>query len=111
RLLALRAWGPSSPWNTDAARMLAASARADASAAATRLRLPALVVACTADAVVGVEGSEALLGAIEDARYCLIDSGHAVLAERPAELLAVLERFVTDPRRDPAGSVLERMTV
>ncbi|MHC2184771.1 alpha/beta fold hydrolase [Rathayibacter agropyri] len=111
RLLALRSPGSGSPWDQNAERMLTASARADASAAAARLRIPALVVGCTSDAVVGSEGSEALLGAIEDARYAVVDSGHAVLAERPAELLAVLEHFLADPRRDPAGSVLPRMTI
>lgn len=116
RLLALRSpnsgspWS-GSPWDQNAERMLTASARADASAAAARLRIPALVVGCSSDAVVGIEGSEALLGAIEDARYAVVDSGHAVLAERPAELLAVLEHFLADPRRDPAGSVLPRMTI
>ncbi|MWV60744.1 alpha/beta fold hydrolase, partial [Rathayibacter sp. VKM Ac-2754] len=91
--------------------LLGAAARADASAAAGRLRLPVLVVGCSADSVVGIEGAEALLGAIDDARYAVVDSGHAVLAERPAELLALLEHFLADPHGDPAGSVLPRMTV
>ncbi|NQX15023.1 alpha/beta fold hydrolase [Rathayibacter sp. VKM Ac-2857] len=93
------------------AALLAAAARADATEAAARLRVPALVVGCAADAVVGVEGSEALLGAIDDARYAVIDAGHCVLAERPAELLALVEHFVADPHRDPAGSTLPRTIV
>ncbi|PPG70563.1 hypothetical protein C5C31_05090 [Rathayibacter rathayi] len=111
RLLAVRSDTPSSPWNADAPRLLAASARADIAWAAARCRVPALVVGCSADAVVGVEGAEALLGAIDDARYAVVDSGHAVLTERPAELLATLERFLADPHRDPPGSVLARMRV
>ncbi|MDY0911546.1 alpha/beta hydrolase [Rathayibacter festucae] len=93
------------------AALLDAAAQADASEAAARLRIPALVVGCAADTVVGVEGSEALLGAIEDARYAVIDAGHCVLAERPAELLALVEHFVADPHRDPAGSTLPRAIV
>lgn len=101
------------PWGADSAvaALVAASARADTTAAASRLRIPALVIGCTADSVVGIEGAEALLGAIDDARYAEIESGHAVLAERPAELLALVEHFLADPHRDPAGSVLPRMTV
>ncbi|WKK71913.1 alpha/beta hydrolase [Rathayibacter oskolensis] len=115
RLVAVRspaALGPGhpSPLAVDS-DLLVEAARADSSAAAGRLRIPVLVVGCTADSVVGVEGAEALLGAIDDARYAVVDSGHAVLAERPAELLAVLEHFLADPRRDPAGSVLPRMRV
>lgn len=115
RVLAVRspADDGASPWNDDdaTAALVAAAARADAAGPASRLRLPALVVGCSADTVVGVEGAEALLGAIDDARYAVVESGHAVLAERPAELLAVLEHFLADPRRDPAGSVLPRMRV
>jgi pimeloyl-ACP methyl ester carboxylesterase len=105
--------GRATPLAADAATaaLLAAAAHADATEAAARLRVPALVVGCTADAVVGVEGAEALLGAIDDARYAVIDAGHCVLAERPAELLALVERFVADPHRDPAGSTLPRTIV
>ncbi|QHC59583.1 alpha/beta hydrolase [Rathayibacter sp. VKM Ac-2760] len=93
------------------AALLAAAAGADTAVAAARLRVPALVVGCAADAVVGIEGAEALLGAIDDARYAVVDAGHCVLAERPAELLALVERFLADPRRDPAGSTLPRIVV
>lgn len=93
------------------AALLTAATRADATGAAARLRVPALVIGCTADSVVGLDGSEALLGAIDDARYATIDAGHCVLAERPAELLALIAHFVADPHRDPAGSVLPRMIV
>ncbi|PPF30665.1 hypothetical protein C5D07_07360 [Rathayibacter tritici] len=110
-LALLRSDTPSSPWDADAARMLAASARAEVVQAAARCRVPALIVGCSGDAVVGVDGPEALLGAIDDARYAVVDSGHAVLAERPAELLATLERFLADPHRDPPGSVLAAMRV
>ncbi|KQQ05068.1 MULTISPECIES: alpha/beta fold hydrolase [unclassified Rathayibacter] len=115
RLIAVRSLtelGPGRPWPLAVdSELLVAAASADSSAAAARLRIPVLVVGCSADAVVGVEGAEALLGAIDDARYAVVDSGHAVLAERPAELLALLEHFLADPQRDPAGSVLPRMTV
>lgn len=115
RVVAVRSLSASGapPWSADAATasLVAAASRADVADAASRLRIPALVVGCSADAVVGVEGAEALLGAIDDARYAVVESGHAVLAERPAEVLALLEHFLADPHRDPPGSVLPRMTV
>ncbi|SMH32352.1 Pimeloyl-ACP methyl ester carboxylesterase [Rathayibacter oskolensis] len=115
RLIAVRSLaelgpGRPSPFAVDSA-LVAAAAGADSLAGAARVRVPTLVVGCAADAVVGIEGAEALVGAIEDARYAVVDSGHAVLAERPAELLALLEHFLADPHRDPAGSVLPRMRV
>lgn len=116
RLLAVRSLvelGPerTPPFGPEADVLLAAAVRADVSEAAARLRVPVLVVGCTADSVVGIEGSHALLGTIDDARFAEVDSGHAVLAERPAELLALLEHFLADPSRDAPGSVLPRRSV
>ncbi|MBO0985785.1 alpha/beta fold hydrolase [Rathayibacter sp. SD072] len=116
RLVAVRSLaelGPdrTPPFGPEAGVLLAAAARADAADAAARLAIPALVVGCTADSVVGIEGAQALLGTIDDARWAQIEAGHAVLAERPAELLALLEHFLADPSRDAAGSVLPRMSV
>ncbi|PPI56239.1 alpha/beta fold hydrolase [Rathayibacter toxicus] len=107
----LAALDGTSPWSPDSSPLLAAAAEADVAAAAARLRIPALVIGCSGDTVVGIAGAEALLGAIDDARYAVMDTGHAVLAERPAELLALLERFLADPTRDPAGSIVPRMRV
>jgi len=65
---------------------------------------PTLIVASTHDQMVPVRHQKYLLGAIDDARYTEISSGHAVVFERPAELIAVIEKFIAAPAAHPAGS-------
>jgi pimeloyl-ACP methyl ester carboxylesterase len=72
-----------------------------------RITIPTLVVGCTHDDLAGVEGARTLFAALPNARYAEIDSGHAVLAERPAEVLAIIREFVSHPLRHRAGSVWE----
>lgn len=72
-----------------------------------RITIPTLVVGCTHDDLAGVEAARTLFASLPNARYAEIDSGHAVLAERPAEVLAVIREFVSHPLRHRAGSVLE----
>ncbi len=81
----------------------------DLRAAADRVRAPALVVGCARDAIVPEAESRALFAAIADSRYARVDSGHAVLAERPAELGRLVEEFVRCPEGRRAGAVLEGM--
>lgn len=68
------------------------------------IRVPTLVIGCSDDAIAGREQSEALAGAIPDARYAELESGHAVAVERPAELLSLIDRFLRRPRY-PSASV------
>ena len=72
-----------------------------------RITIPTLVVGCTHDDLAGVEAARMLFASLPNARYAEIDSGHAVLAERPAEVLAIIREFVSHPLRHRAGSVLE----
>lgn len=65
-----------------------------------------LVVACTHDQMVPPRHGKQLFGAIENARYTEIDSGHAVIYERPAELLRLIDHFTTDPNKYPAGTII-----
>ncbi len=73
---------------------------------APRLRVPALVISCRYDEVAGVAQSRLLFGALPDARYAEVASGHAVLRERPAEVLQLVDEFADDPTALPAGHVL-----
>lgn len=67
----------------------------------TRLAsVPTLVVAGSADALVSPELTQELVGSFNDVRYAVLDAGHALLAERPAEVLTLVERFV-DGRLPP----------
>ena len=65
------------------------------------IRIPTLVVGCTQDEFATPAQSRLLFGGIETARYVEIDAGHAVLGERPFELLDHLERFMAFPAEFP----------
>lgn len=82
----------------------------DITAVAERITAPTLVVGCTFDQMVPPRAVKQLFGAIADARYAEIASGHAVHTERPAELLRLVERFIADPTGMPAGSILPGIT-
>ncbi|HEV7948672.1 MAG TPA: alpha/beta hydrolase, partial [Glaciihabitans sp.] len=78
----------------------------DLDAVASALTIPTLVISGTHDDVASREQGRALFAAIPTARYTEVDSGHAMLRERPAEILALISAFVADPARYPAGAIL-----
>jgi len=55
---------------------------------------PVLVVTGRADALVSPALSQELVGTFDDVRHAELDAGHALLAERPAEVLSLVEAFV-----------------
>lgn len=65
-----------------------------------------LVIGGTYDLMVPRHHSLALFGAIADARYTEISSGHSLLVERPAELLSMADSFLAEPDRFPTGTVI-----
>ena len=71
-----------------------------------RIRATTLVVGCTYDQMVPKTHSQQLFGAIDDARYTQIDAGHAVVFERPAELVRLIDTFLRHPSAHPAGAIL-----
>ena len=96
------------PWGggpaTDAhVELLASTTVADSAA---RLTVPTLIIGAGDDAIVGAEQSRALFGAIDDARLVVIDSGHAALVERGAEVLSFVDPFLDNPGEHPAGTIL-----
>lgn len=88
-------------------RQIQLLAETDLTQLALAVRAPTLVIGCTGDDIVPVDQVRQLFAAIATARYVEIDSGHAVVVERPAELLSRIERFLSDPLALPAGSILE----
>ena len=72
-----------------------------------RISAPTLVIGATQDDLAGVDQARMIFASLRNARYAEIDSGHAVLAARPAEVLALIREFASHPLRHPAGSVLE----
>jgi pimeloyl-ACP methyl ester carboxylesterase len=73
-----------------------------------KVTVPTLVVGATQDDLAGIDQARMFFASLPNARYAEIDSGHAVLAERPAEVLALIREFAAHPLRHRAGSVLER---
>ncbi|WP_157264057.1 alpha/beta fold hydrolase [Azohydromonas aeria] len=78
----------------------------DIAAQVPRIRAATLVVGCTHDQMVPVQHARGMFGAIDDARYTQIDSGHGVVFERAAELLCQVSRFLGDPAAHPAGTLI-----
>lgn len=80
--------------------------RIDLSDLVPQIRARTLVIGCTHDQMVPRHHSKALFGAIDDARYTEVASGHAVVFERPAEVLRLIDDFSADPGRWPAGAII-----
>ncbi|WP_309617675.1 alpha/beta fold hydrolase [Salinibacterium sp.] len=98
----------------DAARALPADALTDAlislaaHASTKDLSISArtLVIGCFHDEVATTRETQLLFGAIPDARYAEVRSGHAVTHERPAELLELITAFAANPTEFPGGSII-----
>jgi pimeloyl-ACP methyl ester carboxylesterase len=103
QLAALRPFGSDSHTAVQAGLF----ARTDLVGRVPRIGAPTLVVGCSGDDLAGVDQARALFAALPNSRYAEIDSGHGVLAERPAEVLALLRDFASNPMRHRSGSVLD----
>ncbi|ALU41347.1 hypothetical protein AS188_15755 (plasmid) [Kocuria flava] len=72
---------------------------------------PTLVIAGTHDQMVPSRQTQLLYGGIVDARYAVIDAGHAIPTERPAQLFQIVAEFVRSPSLVPAGELLKPLAV
>ena len=75
---------------------MAALGRKGLTELAPQIQVPTLVIGCAEDAIVPREQSRALFAAISDSRYAEVDSGHAVVHERPIELLQLIDDFLAE---------------
>lgn len=73
----------------------------------SRINVPTLVIGCKHDDMVPLHHSRMLFGAVSDARYLEIESGHAVSVERPAELAVAIDDFTIAPHAHPAGTIIQ----
>lgn len=80
--------------------------RIDIAAECETIRAKTLVIGCTFDMMVPKHHAKQLFGAIEDARYTEIPSGHAVVHERAAELFHHIDMFTRAPDTHPAGTMI-----
>jgi len=86
--------------------LIGLSATADVSDLAPVVTAPTLVVGGALDEVATRIQSKLLFGALTDARYAEVHSGHAIVHERPAELLNLISAFLARPCAYPAGAFI-----
>ena len=80
--------------------------RIDITDEVSQIKATTLIVGCTYDMMIPRHHSLALFGAIDDARYLEVSSGHAIVFERPAELHLATRTFLADPTRYAAGEII-----
>jgi pimeloyl-ACP methyl ester carboxylesterase len=73
---------------------------------AHRIDVPTLVIGCTHDQMVPIRHQKALFGAIENASFAEIPTGHAVVFERPSELTHHIQRFLDEPEAFVSGTIV-----
>lgn len=78
------------------------NSRIDLTDVAARIAVPTLVISGDEDSMVPRHHGLLLFGAIEDARFASLPTGHAVAAERPAQLFTLIDQFAAG--RLPAGT-------
>lgn len=90
----------------DPRRELELNARIDISTLLPKISIPTLVIGSAYDVMVPIHHSRELFGAIDDARYLELASGHAATTERPAEIFGAVQDFVRNPDAVGAGSII-----
>lgn len=85
-------------------KQMALNATIDISEQVSTISAATLVLGCTSDMMVHRNHSKALFGAINNARYGEIPSGHGVVHERPAEIFSYVDSFLKAPNSHPAGT-------
>lgn len=84
-------------WFTDLAALLATAGGASVAAELPSIRCPTLVVAAGDDAFIPRERCRAIAEAIPGARFEVVEgAGHAVVVERPEELVRRIAAFLED---------------
>lgn len=80
------------------------AAQTEIQSVAEAISVPTLVIACSYDEIAPRRHQLALFGAIDDARFVEIETGHAVVHERPSELAYRIQEFIDEPHAYPAGT-------
>ena len=78
----------------------------DIAADVEKIQARTLVVGCTHDIMVPIRHQKALFGAIPDARFAEIGTGHGVVIERPSELSHHIQEFMDTPDKYAAGDII-----
>lgn len=94
------------PINDFVAAQMDLNGRVDISDVISNITATTLVVAGLDDVMVPKHHSRALFGAIDDARYTEVSTGHGIPMERPSEVVQIVDLFLRDPQRYPAGTII-----
>jgi len=85
-------------WFLELAELLTTSGGASVAADLPAIRCPTLVIAAGRDAFISRERCRAIAEAVPGARFEVVEgAGHAVVVERPEELVARIEAFLSGP--------------
>ncbi|MEU0265065.1 alpha/beta hydrolase [Nocardioides sp. NPDC006303] len=85
-------------------RHMAMNSRMDIADRVVEISCRTLVIACRGDQLVPLEHSYELFGAIAESTLAEIPGGHASVAERPAHLFHLIDRFLREPEAFKSGS-------
>lgn len=88
------------------ARQMDLNARVDVADRLSAVTARTLIVSCAEDIMVPPHHQYELLGIIDDARLTTMTSGHAFFLERPAELMQIVDLYLREPDRHPAGAII-----
>lgn len=94
------------PINEFVAAQMDLNGRVDISDVIGNISATTLVVAGAEDMMVPKHHSRALFGVIPDARYTETSTGHGIPMERPTEVVQLIDLFIRDPHRYPAGTII-----
>lgn len=95
------------PIDAFADKQMALNARIDITQSVTKIQAKTLIIGCSYDQMTPLHHSKQLFGAIDQACYAEIPSGHGVVFERPAEVFKYLDQFTKAPERYLAGSIIQ----
>lgn len=87
-------------------RQMDLNRRIDIVDAVESIQARTLIVGLTEDNMVPIRHSRDLFGAIVDARFAQLQSGHAIVFERPAQLFSLVDLFTENPEQLAAGSIM-----
>lgn len=85
---------------------MTADANVDISALTPKISARTLVIGATYDLMVPVHQCKALFSTIANASYTEIGAGHAMLIERPAEIVRLISDFLLRPQHYRMGAVI-----
>lgn len=89
-----------------AAAQMDLNSRIEIADEAAELPQPSLVIGSREDLMVPLRAQQRLFGALAESRLAVIPGGHASVIERAAQVCRLVQDFLDDPTRHPAGTTI-----